>query len=54
MTHETAEFARESIRRWRLVGRRYQRAAARLLICADGGGNGNRQRPWKQYLEALS
>jgi hypothetical protein len=56
VTHETAEFAVESIRRWwRLDGRRYYRGAERLLICADcGGGNGNRQRAWKLYLQALS
>ena len=56
VTHETAEFAVESIRRWwRLDGRRYYRDAARLLICADsGGGNGNRQRAWKLHLQALS
>jgi hypothetical protein len=56
VTHETAEFAVESIRRWwRLDGRRYYRGAGRLLICADsGGGNGNRQRAWKLYLQSLS
>ena len=42
VTHETAEFAVESIRRWwRMDGRRYYREAERILICADsGGGNG--------------
>jgi Rhodopirellula transposase DDE domain len=56
VTHETAEFAVESIRRWwRLDGRRYYREAQRLLICADsGGGNGNRQRAWKVRLQELS
>jgi len=56
VTHETAEFAVESIRRWwRLDGRRHYRDAARLLICADSGGsNGNRQRAWKLHLQALS
>jgi len=56
VTHETAEFAVESIRRWwRLDGKRHYRGAARLLICADSGGsNGNRQRAWKLYLQALS
>ena len=44
VTHDTAEFAVESIRRWwRLDGKRYYRDAGRLLICADGGGsNGSR------------
>ena len=56
VTHETAEFAVESIRRWwRMDGRRYYREAARLLICADsGGGNGNRARAWKLHLQKLS
>lgn len=56
MTHETAEFAVESIRRWwRYVGRRRYRHARRLLICADGGGsNGSRNRAWKFYLQRLA
>jgi Rhodopirellula transposase DDE domain len=56
VTHETAEFAVESIRRWwRMDGRRYYRNAKRILICADsGGGNGNRQRAWKVHLQQLS
>ena len=56
VTHETAEFAVESIRRWwRLDGRRHYHGTGRLLICADSGGsNGNRQRAWKLHLQALS
>jgi hypothetical protein len=56
VTHDTAEFAAESIRRWwRLDGRRHYRRAPRLLICADSGGsNGNRTRAWKLHLQALS
>lgn len=56
VTHETAEFAVESIRRWwHLDGRRQYRGATRLLICADSGGsNGNRLRAWKLHLQALS
>ena len=56
ITHETAEFAVESIRRWwRLDGKRHYGEAGRLLICADSGGsNGNRQRAWKLHLQALS
>jgi hypothetical protein len=56
VTHDTAEFAVESIRRWwRLDGKRHYRGAGRLLICADSGGsNGNRQRAWKLHLQALS
>ena len=56
VTHDTAEFAVESIRRWwRLDGKQHYRGAKRLLICADSGGsNGNRQRAWKLHLQALS
>jgi Rhodopirellula transposase DDE domain len=56
VTHDTAEFAAESIRRWwRLDGKRHYRGAARLLICADSGGsNGSRTRAWKLHLQALS
>jgi hypothetical protein len=56
VTHDTAEFAVESIRRWwRLDGKRHYRGATRLLICADSGGsNGNRQRAWKLHLQAFS
>jgi hypothetical protein len=56
VTHETAEFAVESIRRWwRMDGRRHYRDRQRILICADsGGGNGNRQRAWKVHLQQLS
>jgi len=40
MTHDTAEFAVESLRRWwRMVGRRHCNAARALLLCADGGGS---------------
>ena len=56
ITHDTAEFAAESIRRWwRLDGKRHYRSAPRLLICADSGGsNGTRTRAWKLHLQALS
>jgi len=55
VTHDTAEFAVESIRRWwRLLGRRSYASARRLLICADAGGsNGNRLRAWKLHLQDL-
>jgi hypothetical protein len=56
VSHDTAEFAVESIRRWwRMLGRKSYPRAARLLICADAGGsNGNRLRGWKLYLQALA
>ena len=56
MSHDTAEYAVESIRQWwRRVGRRQYARARRLLICADGGGsNGSRNRAWKYFLQQLS
>ena len=56
ITHETADFAVASIRRWwRLLGRRAYPQAKRLLICADAGGsNGNRLRAWKAHLQQLA
>jgi hypothetical protein len=56
VTHDTAEFAVESIRRWwRLMGKRSYPAARRLLVCADAGGsNGNRLRAWKVHLQRLA
>jgi hypothetical protein len=56
VSHDTAEFAVESIRRWwRLDGRRLYRDSRRLLICADSGGsNGHRLRAWKLGLQGLA
>jgi len=56
MTHDTAEFAVESLRRWwRLFGHRHYPATRALLLCADGGGsNGSRNRAWKYYLQQFS
>jgi hypothetical protein len=56
ITHDTAEFAVESIRRWwRLMGKRRYPAAHRLLISADAGGsNGPRLRAWKVHLQQLA
>jgi len=55
-THDTAEFAVESLRRWwRLLGRKHYPQAKHLLLCADGGGsNGSRTRAWKYYLQEFS
>src|ERR1700720_820600 len=40
VSHDTSEFAVESIRRWwRIDGRRRYRSAGRLLICAYAGGS---------------
>jgi hypothetical protein len=56
ISHDTGEFAVESIRRWwRLVGKRTYTHAKRLLICADAGGsNGPRLRAWKLHLQRLA
>jgi len=56
ISHGTAEFAVESLRRgWKLFGRRHYPQARRLLLCADGGGsNGSRNRAWKYYLQQLA
>ena len=56
VTHDTAEFAVESIRRWWLrMGRRAYPGAKELLITADGGGsNGSRVRLWKIALHKLA
>ena len=56
ITHETAEFEVESIRRWwRILGKKSYPMAKRLLVCADAGGsNGNRLRGWKLHLQKLS
>ena len=56
ISHDTAEFAVESIRRWwRLDGRRIYRDPSKLLICADSGGsNGHKLRVWKLGLQSLA
>jgi hypothetical protein len=56
ISHDTAEFAVESIRRWwRLMGKRAYPGARRVLISADAGGsNGPRLRAWKAHLQRLA
>jgi Rhodopirellula transposase DDE domain len=56
ISHDTAEFAAESIRRWwKMDGRRRYSRARRLLICADGGGsNSSRTRAWKIQVQELA
>src|SRR2546425_2940200 len=56
ITHETAEFAVESIRRWwRMLGKKAYPQTRRMLICADAGGsNGSRLRAWTGHLQVLS
>jgi len=56
ITHDTAEFAGQSIRRWwERMGQGAYPKAKELLITADGGGsNGSRVRLWKVVLQELS
>ena len=56
ISHDTAEFATESIDRWwRMLGRRRYPNATKLLITADGGGsNGSRNRLWKYCLQQFA
>jgi hypothetical protein len=56
ISHDTAEFAVESIHRWwQQMGQAAYPATADLLITADGGGsNGARVRLWKTELQRLA
>jgi hypothetical protein len=56
ISHDTAAFAVESIRRWwHALGAARYPTATRLLINADcGGSNGNRVRLWKRELQVLA
>ena len=56
ISHDTAEFAVESIRRWWLqMGRSTYPTTTDVLITADGGGsNGSRVRLWKAELQRLA
>ncbi|MDP3640508.1 MAG: ISAzo13 family transposase [Nanoarchaeota archaeon] len=56
ISHDTSEFAVESIRQWwKNIGKRNYKHAKELLICADGGGsNASRSRLWKFYLQKFA
>jgi hypothetical protein len=56
ITHDTAEFAIESIRRWwSRMGSQIYPGAKELLVTADSGGsNGSRIRLWKVCLQELA
>ena len=56
ISHDTAEFAVESIRRWWLrLGRERYGKARRLLVTADSGGsNSSRSRLWKLELQKFA
>jgi Rhodopirellula transposase DDE domain len=56
ITHDTAEFAVESVRRWwQRMGQQVYPEATELLITADSGGsNSSRCRLWKLCLQRLA
>jgi Rhodopirellula transposase DDE domain len=56
ITHDTAEFAVESIRRWWYrMGHQVYLEATELLVTADSGGsNASRSRLWKVSLQKLA
>jgi len=56
ISHDTAEFAVESIRRWWVhMGQPTYPKVSEILITADGGGsNGTRVRLWKLELQRLA
>jgi len=56
ISHDTSEFAVESIRQWwKNIGKKNYPNARELLICADGGGsNASRSRLWKFYLQKFA
>jgi Rhodopirellula transposase DDE domain len=56
ITHDTAEFAVEAIRRWwRRLGKKRYRNPQRLLVTADSGGsNSSRNRLWKLELQKFA
>lgn len=56
ITHDTAQFAAESLRRWwDRMGRAVYPEATKLLITADAGGsNSARSRLWKVELQRLA
>lgn len=55
-SHDTSEFAVESISRWwEIVGKNTFPDTKKLYITCDGGGsNGSRSRMWKYHLQQLS
>lgn len=56
ISHDTSEFAVESIRQWwKNIGRRNYRKAKELLICSDSGGsNASRSKLWRFYLQKFA
>jgi hypothetical protein len=56
VSHDTAEFAVEAIRRWwkRLGQKRYTNPKRLLITDDSGGSNGHRNRLWKYELQRLA
>lgn len=56
ISHDTSEFAVESIKQWwKNIGRKNYRTPKELLICADcGGSNASRSKLWKFYLQKFT
>ncbi len=56
ISHDTSEFAVESIRQWwKNIGKRNYPNARELLVCADSGGsNASRSKLWKFYLQKFA
>jgi hypothetical protein len=56
ISHDTSEFAVESIRQWwKNIGKRNYPKAKELMICADSGGsNASRSKLWRFYLQRFA
>ena len=56
ISHDTSEFAVESIKQWwKNIGKRNYSNSKELLICADSGGsNAIRSKLWKFYLQKFA
>jgi hypothetical protein len=56
VTHDTAEFATATIRRWwvKMGTARFPQATELLITADDGGSNGSRTKLWKTALQQLA
>ncbi len=56
ISHNTSEFASESIQKWwDNIGKKNYSGVSELLICADSGGsNASRSKLWKFYLQEFA
>jgi hypothetical protein len=52
-THETSEFAADSIAQWwRYASQNYEDPSQLLILADGGGGNGYRSRAWKTFIQS--